>query len=240
MPARVVKVSSPEGIPTEAIEGKPTLVYWDICGLAQPIRLALECAGVEYFDVRIEAGEAGTAGYKQTWFKRKAEVGAAGTRFPNLPYFMDATRKLPQSNAILSYIGRAHGLIGPEPDLVDLVLQQTSDLDDTITGACYRNFAGLATFLDRGLAPALEEWKLLLADKPFTTGPVLTVADLKIYETFRKIKIIEAEHGTQVFARFPELEAFLDRVRAHPNLVAYRASPAHIERPLNNPHAQFR
>ena len=48
----------------------------------------------------------------------------------------------------------------------------------------------------------------------------------------------EQAQGTAVLARYASLAAFVARVDV--DLGTYRASPAFLERPLNNPHAQFR
>ena len=40
--------------------------------------------------------------------------------------------------------------------------------------------------------------------------------------------------------KLPGLTAFVKRFEALPAIAAYLASERHIERPLNNPHAQFK
>ena len=52
--SRVI-LSPPAAIPVSS--NRPTLVYWNIRGLAQACRLALEYSGEPYDDVRIEAGK---------------------------------------------------------------------------------------------------------------------------------------------------------------------------------------
>ncbi|KAH8059232.1 glutathione transferase [Aureococcus anophagefferens] len=149
--------------------------------------------------------------YKAIWLQQaKPGTTAAGLHFSNLPYYLDADVKLAQSNAILRYLGRKHGLYGAAgaEHVVDVVLDQATDLDNAITGPCYRDFAAL---------------------KPFF---------LDIYETLRKLALIEKAQGTAVLARYASLAAFVARVDV--DLGTYRASPAFLERPLNNPHAQFR
>lgn len=233
-------MTSAADIPVEPVDNLPTLVYWDICGLAQSIRLVLECTGIDYVDVRLDPGVPGTASYKQEWFARKPDLSSAGCRFPNLPYLLEKDCKLSQSNAILTHLGRKFGLIGPNPDVVDLVLAQTTDFDHILTGACYRDFPAVKQYIETKLASALGEWRLVLSDKQFMTGEAITVADLKIYETLRKVKIFEAHFETAKFLAFPTLQGFLDRIESHPPIAAYLNSAAYMARPLNNPHAQFR
>ena len=77
MPGKVIVANTPEQIPLGPVDNKITAVYWDICGLAQPIRYALALAGADFVDVRIEPGDANLPSYKQMWFNKKPMVGEA-------------------------------------------------------------------------------------------------------------------------------------------------------------------
>ena len=148
--------------------------------------------------------------------------------------------KLAQSNAVLRSLGRKHGLYGAAgaEHVVDVVLDQATDLDNAITGPCYRDFAALKPFFLDVLPEKLDAWAARLGGGPYVTGASLSIGDLKIYETLRKLALIEQAQGTAVLARYASLAAFVARVDV--DLGTYRASPAFLERPLNNPHAQFR
>ncbi|XP_039565431.1 glutathione S-transferase Mu 1-like [Passer montanus] len=82
------------------------LGYWDIHGLAHAIRLLLEYTETPYEDKLYSCGEAPDYD-KSQWINEKEKLGLD---FPNLPYFIDGTTKLTQSNAILRYIARKHSL----------------------------------------------------------------------------------------------------------------------------------
>ena len=58
---------------------KPTLAYWDIRGLAQPLRLVLAYAGVDFVDKRYNPSE------RAVWLSDKPNLGLD---FPNIPYYM--------------------------------------------------------------------------------------------------------------------------------------------------------
>merc|ERR1712168_1172478 len=85
-----------------------TLAYWDIRGLAQPIRMLLEYSGADYKDIRYKCGD--PPGFDLSdWTNVKFKLGLD---FPNLPYCIDGDIKVTLSNAILRYLGRKFGLDG--------------------------------------------------------------------------------------------------------------------------------
>ena len=59
------------------------LCYWDIRGLAQPIRLLLEYTNTEFKDKMMACGPAPKFD-KSGWFDSKHSLGLD---FPNLPYY---------------------------------------------------------------------------------------------------------------------------------------------------------
>ncbi|CAG2115498.1 unnamed protein product, partial [Medioppia subpectinata] len=107
----------------------PTIGYYRIRGLAQPIRLLLTYKGVKFIDKFY--GKSGAKTFDEftgVWF---AEKTILGLDFPGIPYYMKGTFKLTQSTAIMRYLGRKHGLIATdETGLVrqDLLEQQLTDI----------------------------------------------------------------------------------------------------------------
>jgi glutathione S-transferase len=236
---KIVAVTDGAAIPLEPIDGKPTLVYWSICGLAQPIRYALEHANVDYIDVRLDAGPGapGTDEYKGMWFGRKAAVNES-VPFANLPYFMEPGGvALVQSSAILRHVARKYMGAGDLSASFDVALDQAVDFDGALTGRCYRDAASLKPYCEE-LAPTLAEWSRLLGDKPFLCGEAPSVVDFKLYETLRKLLIIEEEVGAATLGPCAPLRAYMARVEEL--LRAYRGGGGFIGRPLNNPHAGFK
>lgn len=242
---KVVKVTSPDTVPSAPIDGKLTIIYWDICGLSQPLRLALALggAGADVVDARIDALDASSPRYKQIWFDAKDRVGKAVT-FPNLPYLLDGDVGISQSNTCLKYIGRKYGLMGSGDceTLIDFVLDQATDFDGAITGRCYRDVDSLKAWILDELPWHLEQWQKLLGSKAFIAGETCTIADAKLYETLRKLIRIEADSRvlTSTMAKFPPILAYVARFEAQPRIRAYMESSAYMAAPMNNPHAKMR
>jgi glutathione S-transferase len=247
MPSRVIVASTAENVPTSPVEGKPTCVYWDICGLAQTIRMALALAGVDFVDVRIDPGSPNDSDYKQVWFRKKPSLMAGVLPFANLPYYMDGSVSLSQSNTILKYIGRQHGLLGPpgKEHIVDLALDQLVDLDNSFFWLAYPEGAdALKTWCEEEVPAALVQWEHFLGSEKFLTGDSVTVADLKLYESLRKIRIVEKEicnqNDTSQVGGSSKMADFMKRIEAIPAIKEYIESADYMARPLNNPHALFK
>ena len=72
------------------MNSKPTLGYWNIRGLAQPIRYLLVIAQVDFNEKRYPFGEGNTFEELESLQKYwKADKESLGLDFPNLPYYID-------------------------------------------------------------------------------------------------------------------------------------------------------
>jgi len=73
----------------------PTLGYWNLRGLAEPIRYLLKYTGVHFNDKRYEFGEGTTLqqidSIRKNWNPDKFNLGL---EFPNLPYYIDGDIKV--------------------------------------------------------------------------------------------------------------------------------------------------
>ncbi|XP_017174951.1 glutathione S-transferase Mu 4 isoform X2 [Mus musculus] len=113
-----------------------TLGYWDIRGLAHAIRLLLEYTGSSYEEKRYTMGDAPDYDRSQ-WLSEKFKLGLD---FPNLPYLIDGSHKITQSNAILRYIARKHNLCGETEEeriRVDILENQAMDTRIQLAMVCY-------------------------------------------------------------------------------------------------------
>uniref|UniRef100_A0AAR2K109 glutathione transferase n=1 Tax=Pygocentrus nattereri TaxID=42514 RepID=A0AAR2K109_PYGNA len=132
------------------------LAYWDIRGLAQPIRLLLEYTGTKYEEKVYSCGEAPNYD-KSCWFEEKAKLQMD---FPNLPYLEDGDRKIVQSNAIMRYIARKHNLCGETEDekiRVDILENQAMDFRNGFVILCYREYI---TFVDFIMYELLDQHRM--------------------------------------------------------------------------------
>ncbi|RXN08538.1 glutathione S-transferase Mu 3-like protein [Labeo rohita] len=132
------------------------LAYWDIRGLAQPIRLLLEYTGTKYEEKFYSCGEAPNYD-RSCWLNEKEKLGMD---FPNLPYLEDGDTKVVQSNAIMRYIARKHNLCGEteeEQTRVDILENQAMDFRNGFVQLCYGDFI---TFVDFIMYELLDQHRM--------------------------------------------------------------------------------
>ena len=82
------------------------LGYWNVRGVTHPICMLLEYTDSSYDEKRCTMGDAPDFDRSQ-WLNEKFKLGLD---FPNLPYLIDGSHKITQSNAILRYLARKHNL----------------------------------------------------------------------------------------------------------------------------------
>lgn len=192
-----------------------TLTYFDFDGSrGLECRLALTLAGVPFTDERLS---------REQWLARKPS-----SPFGGLPVLTDGTRTLAQSNAILGWVGRNHGLHPTDPwvaaehealmlSVEDLRYKLPSPTGEEEKKAAREAFAAgwltqWATHVDQHLAG------------PFLEGDTLNVADLKLYVILRSIRRGSYDHIPATFVdRWPKVVAFYDAVEAHPVIARYFA-----------------
>ncbi|XP_031823093.1 glutathione S-transferase Mu 2 isoform X5 [Sarcophilus harrisii] len=129
------------------------LAYWEIRGIAHPIRLLLEYTGTPYKELLYNYEKCSDYD-KNEWFKDRYTLGLD---FPNLPYLIDGNTKITQSNAILRYIGRKHKMCGDteeEKVRVDILESQAMDFRMQLVRVCHDpNFM---TFVDFSMYDILD------------------------------------------------------------------------------------
>merc|ERR1711963_818949 len=217
---------------------KPVLCYWDIRGLAQPIRLLLAHTETDFEDKLLSCGPAPDYD-KSCWFDNKYSLGLD---FPNLPYYIDGDVKVTQSNAILRYIARKHDLLGKteaERANVDMMLDNAMDFRNGVVRMCYnpdydnmiKEYQSSGRVKD--LLDGYEKW---MGNKKWFAGDNVTVADFPMYELLDQHRLMLPG----CLDKYPKLTDFMTRFEALPKIKAYMASPKFMSRPVNNKVAKFK
>jgi len=201
---------------------KPKLTYFDApVSRGEECRLALHLSGVDFEDVRLKG---------QDWPALKPQ-----TPFGGLPLFeIPGKPVLAQSNAILVFIGRTHGL-HPKDDFEaaqhEAVMQYVEELR-TLVGATLRiqDAAEKKKAREALAATTIPEWgaraERVIERGPFFAGEKLHVVDLKLHSIVRWFASGALDHIPKtVFADFPKLNGVYDAVREHPGVKAWYAKP---------------
>jgi len=211
------------------------LAYWDLRGLAQPVRLLLNYVGEEFEDKKYECGEAPEYS-RECWMKEKHTFGLA---FPNLPFYIDGDIKITQSNAILRYIGRKYNLCGKsdqEKVMVDMMLDTAMDFRNGLVRLVYNpNFKTIKTAYLKELPAKLAAFDKFVKDKKFFAGDEITVVDFHMYELLDQHRLMEPG----CLKDCTNLSAFMDRFEALSEIKKYMESDRFMKWPLNNKMAQF-
>ncbi|XP_047485308.1 glutathione S-transferase Mu 4-like [Penaeus chinensis] len=212
----------------------PVLGYWKLRGLCQSIRMLLEYTGTEYEEKLYHFGPAPDYD-KSEWLDEKFNLGLD---FPNLPYYIDGSAKVTQSNAILRYVARKHDLLGrtdEERVRVDVLENQAMDLRMSYVRLVYQNYnTQKKEYLDN-LPGTLKMFSNFLGNRKWFAGESLTFVDFLMYELLD----IHLELDASCLASSQNLSDFHKRFEELPAIKKYMASPRFIKKPLNGPMALF-
>ncbi|TNM87188.1 hypothetical protein fugu_007418 [Takifugu bimaculatus] len=211
------------------------LAYWDIRGLAQPIRLLLHYTGTKYEDKFYVCGEAPDYD-KSCWFDEKQKLGMD---FPNLPYLEDGDRKIVQSNAIMRYIARKHNLCGETEDeqvRVDIMENQGMDFRNGFVRLCYNpEFDKMKPGYLKMLPDVLKQFSAFLGENKWFAGDKITFVDFIMYELLDQHRMFQPS----CLDDFKNLKDLLDRFEALEEIAAYMKSDRFIKTPVNNKMARW-
>ncbi|NP_001361607.1 glutathione S-transferase Mu 1 isoform 1 [Mus musculus] len=230
------------------------LGYWNVRGLTHPIRMLLEYTDSSYDEKRYTMGDAPDFDRSQ-WLNEKFKLGLD---FPNLPYLIDGSHKITQSNAILRYLARKHHLDGETEEeriRADIVENQVMDTRMQLIMLCY-NPDFVAVPLPNPLLGSLslkvvtascslpqekqkpeflktipEKMKLyseFLGKRPWFAGDKVTYVDFLAYDILDQYRMFEPK----CLDAFPNLRDFLARFEGLKKISAYMKSSRYIATPI--------
>ncbi|CAN7986091.1 unnamed protein product [Ixodes pacificus] len=209
----------------------PTLGYWNVRGLAQPIRNLLIYKGVNFEDKRYTFGP--PPNFDR--FDWHGEKHSLGLKFPSLPYYIDGNVRLTQSIAILRYLARKHDLAAKtdaETAELDMLEQQAKDLSWGLAmTALNPAFHEVRKKYEDSMANLLKPWADHLQGKTWVLGDRLTYVDFLLYEALDWNCLLKAD----AFSAFPVLLDYLRRFEELPNIKEHMASYNYSKWPLMGP-----
>jgi glutathione S-transferase len=195
---------------------KPQITYFDIRARAEPIRLILEEAGVEYEDRQLAAAQ---------WPAEKPNFP-----FGELPQFRMGSVEIVQSYAIYRYLANAYGLWGKSDSerlRCDVVVEAIRDAKDQVGSAFWRpEFEQQrVTFANEELPDRLKPLGRFLEANPsspsFWVGDSLTLADFLAFAYLDDVDSLFPGSLSDT----PSLAEFRDRFAKRPCIAAYLQSP---------------
>lgn len=217
------------------------LYYWpNIQGRGEFVRLALEEAGADYFDVaRVE----GTGALTKVW---ESEANEHPPFAP--PFLKHGKRIIGQSANILLYLGDRHAL-APKNEagrnwthqiqltIADLVAEVHDTHHPIDSGLYYEDqkpeALRRANVFRKERVPQFLKWfEAILMRNPkgdaYLVGGRLTYADLSLFQIVEGLRYAFPRTAKRELAKVPSVVALHDRVAARPRIKAYLESDRRI------------
>ncbi|GAB5037747.1 glutathione s-transferase [Nannochloropsis oceanica] len=206
-------------------ESKPKLVYFDIKGRGEPIRLAFAVGGIPFDDERISGADFAKA------------KGEGAYPFGQLPVLMVEGKTISQSQALLRYAGKKAGLYPKDDDLKALLIDEIVGAVEDVIAATVPSLKEADEEKKMAMRKELAEttypkWFGLLSKKmeengsgPYFVGDSLTIADLQAYSTFTWLSsgVLDGVPPT-ILDAFPRLQAGIKAVGSHEKIKAWNES----------------
>ena len=202
------------------------LFYWALRGRGEQIRLLLNELGQDYEDVHVT---------KDGDFPTLKREGARTLAFGSVPMLEDGDFKLVQGPAIMTYLGRKHGIMPGDLHAAARVEAMVLGAEDMrmahfrLLGDDERAAERRRTFVDGEWRERwLSAWDGLLeinGDNGYLVGPTLTPADIAAWDALDAV--VTFIDGAS-FGRFRRVEKFHEAVAARPAIAAYLASDRRV------------
>lgn len=211
--------------------------YWNIRGLAAPLRMMSYYAQAPFTDVQYSE--------QNPWFGNAKKRIAALNPMANLPYVIDGDTCICQSIAVYVYVAEKLGLYKGIRDLE--LLAEVYDLRNAHIALVYpfvkavrdrKEYEVAAIDLCTQTVPAayskLEGVLTNNGDTKYMLGDTPCAADFHIWEMLDQHEMLAKNHEqASPLASFPKLSVYYDTFKAEPTLAAYFSSPSYAL-PINH------
>ena len=199
------------------MDNKPTLTYFDIRGRAEPIRMVLSFLDIEFTDTQVTLAQ---------WGKTPLP-----TPFGRMPVYREGNLEIPETFAIMAYIGRKHSLCGVgELDRIrcDVTVEAWRDYGNRIANL----FGAESTSGEARKNFLREDQPSLLADletyylqnessSGYWAGDTITIGDFAAFHMIDGL----AQQSASTLVNVPALLAFHEFFAAQPKIKRYLESP---------------
>jgi len=198
------------------------LVYFPVRGRAQALRYMCLDNDIALEEQVVQMGD---------WAPLKAS-----TPLGQLPVFHDGKLEIGQSNAILRYVARKHGLYGKndnEATLIDMLNDQQEDVRVSYLNLIYRQYDTEKDNYIKALPEKLAAFEKFLKKNNegtgFFVGNQISFVDYTIFDLVDNLLIL-SPHSLDTY---PLLKAFHGRIATHEKIARYRQTDAFKKLPIN-------
>jgi glutathione S-transferase len=222
-----------------------TIGYWNIRGLAAPLRMQVMYAGFQLNNVTYDIVVDPTTGKSDasSWFNTKSSLKVINPLI-NLPYIQDGDRLITQSNACLLYLGRRFDMLGSNDNELcqcEQLLCEIMDLRNSIVGFVYSDKGTIKEDADmflksNAITRVLDKINLSkqLNTGTFFVGNKASSPDFHAWELFDQMKNYARYHSLDdIMINYNALETFYIDFKNLPNNQKYLSSKLYTY-PMNN------
>jgi len=213
-----------------------TLGYWgNVKGFGEPARILLEYTGIPYTEKHYDF-----LTKREEWFD--GDKKTLGFDFPNLPYIIDGSKKVSESEALIHYIikkSKKTELLGKDDDEETLLITLkgvAADIRKDVVAVLVTPEADPTKLaeLKAKFDAKLDQLEKFIGSKKFFTGDKVTVFDLTFYNLINTIVAAKPDY----LDTRPGLKQYKANVEALPQLQAYFNSDKYKNTPIFLPKKQ--
>lgn len=228
--------SSGPAAPAEDLSTKPTLGYWRIRGLAQPIRVMLAYCGVDFEDTMYDVSLTEEGWDRSAWTNVKFSLGMD---YPNLPYLIDGETKLTETAGIMRYIAKKWdpsllGSSAAQLGKTEMLFAHVMKMKELCTLPCYmgqKQGEELKDQIAEDCQPILEKIMEVAEGSAWLTGDSLTWLDFFFAEVVEYMEVILDE---RFVAQIPASHEYLEKFRALDKVKEFYSKEGVMLKPFNN------